>query len=208
MKLWSDTFGEGSKLRDDYVFMKPHPTQHAILSQNKNPHLAWGEIPRDAKSLVLIMHDSDAPQSRDFVNKTDKTLPFDAPRSEFFHWVLVDIPTSGSPIQAGEFSKLVTVKGKPGPAAPRGMRQGLNDYTTWFKGNLAMEGNYFGYDGAGPPWNDEKIHHYHFTLFAIKEKKFPIEGNFTGKDVVNALVGKVIEKTRLSCLYSIYPKAR
>ncbi len=207
MKLWSDTFGEGSRLREDYVFLKPHPSQHAILAGNKNPHLAWGDVSRDAKSLVLIAHDSDAPLSKDMVNKPDKILPFDAPRGEFFHWVLVDIPPSGSPIQPGEFSKGVIAKGKPGPAAPRGMRQGLNDYTQWFKGNPAMEGNYFGYDGAGPPWNDEKIHHYHFTLFALKEKKCPVEGNFTAKDVLNALVGKVIDKVRLSCLYAIYPKA-
>lgn len=208
MKLWSDTFGEGSRLRDDYAFLKAHPTQHAIMANNKNPHFAWGEISRDAKSLVLIFHDSDAPLSRDLANKPDKTLPYDAPRGEFFHWVLVDIPTSGSPIQAGEFSKGVTAKGKPGPAAPRGMRQGLNDYTNWFKGNPSMEGNYFGFDGPGPPWNDEKIHRYAFTLLAIKEKKCPVEGNFTGKDVLNALNGKVIEKVRLTCNYAINPKAR
>jgi phosphatidylethanolamine-binding protein (PEBP) family uncharacterized protein len=88
------------------------------------------------------------------------------------------------------------------------MRQGLNDYTNWFKGNPSMEGNYFGYDGRGPAWNGEKIHRYAFTLLAIKEKKCPVDGNFTGKDVLNALNGKVIEKVRLNCLYAINPKAR
>ncbi len=85
MKLWSDTVGEGGRLRDDYVFIKPHPTQHAIMAGNKNPHSAWGEVSRDTKSLVLLMHDNDAPSNRDLVNKTDKTVPCDFPRVKFIH---------------------------------------------------------------------------------------------------------------------------
>jgi len=66
-------------------FIKPHPTQHAIMAGNKNPHLAWGEVSRDAKSLVLLMHDNDAPSNRALVNKTDKTVPYGFPRVKFIH---------------------------------------------------------------------------------------------------------------------------
>ena len=48
----------------------------------------------------------------------------------------------------------VTARGKPGPHAPRDARQGVNDYTGWFAGDKDMAGNYFGYDGPCPPWND------------------------------------------------------
>jgi hypothetical protein len=45
-------------------------------------------------------------------------------------------------------------------------RHGLNDYTGWFAGDAAMAGNYFGYDGPFPPFNDSLMHHYVFTLYA------------------------------------------
>ncbi len=208
MKLWSDSFSEGSQIRPDFTFLMPHSTQHAALSKNRNPHLAWGDLPPETKTLVLIVQDLDAPASKEFVNKTDKTIPFDFPRVNFFHWVLVDIPIKGSPIQSGEFSKEVTVKGKPGPGGPRGTRQGLNDYTNWFKGNANMEGNYFGYDGPGPAWNDERLHHYTITLFALKEKRCPVEGNFIAQDVINAINNITLAKAKLNYTYSIYPKAR
>ena len=50
---------------------------------------------------------------------------------------------------------------------PRGARQGINDYTGWFAGDKDMAGNYFGYDGPCPPWNDEIPHRYVFTLYAL-----------------------------------------
>jgi phosphatidylethanolamine-binding protein (PEBP) family uncharacterized protein len=55
------------------------------MAGNKNPHLAWGEVSRDAKSLVLLMHDNDAPSNRALVNKTDKTVPYGFPRVKFIH---------------------------------------------------------------------------------------------------------------------------
>ena len=72
------------------------------------------------------------------------------------------------PIARGEFSEGVTARGKPGPHAPRGARQGINDYTGWFAGDKDMAGNYFGYDGPCPPWNDEMPHRYVFTLYRAR----------------------------------------
>ena len=94
-------------------------------------------------------------------------MPASLPRVDFFHWVLVDLPPDARPIERGEFSDGVTARGKPGPHAPRGARQGINDYTGWFAGDKDMAGNYFGYDGPCPPWNDALPHHYVFTLYAL-----------------------------------------
>ena len=208
MKFWSDSVSDNNRIREEYAFIKIHPTQHAELAKNRSPHLAWGELPEGTKSLVLIMHDIDAPTSKDFVNKKEKMVPFDYPRTDFYHWVLVDIDTKTF-IQPSEFSKEVTIKGKSGPASLRGTRQGLNDFTQWYKGNPNMEGKYFGYDGPAPPWNDERLHHYIFTLYALNVKRCPVEGEFTGKDVVNALMGGVVlDKAQIKCVFSIFPKAR
>ena len=43
----------------------------------------------------------------------------------------------------------------------------MNDYTGWFAGNAEMAGDYFGYDGPFPPFNDSLVHHYVFTLYAL-----------------------------------------
>ncbi len=209
MKIWSDSVSDGSRLREEYAFLKPHNTHHAELGKNRNPNFAWGEMPEGTKSLVIVMHDIDAPTSRDFVNKAGKVVPYDYPRTEFYHWAAVDLDTKTF-VQPGEFSKEVTVKGKPGPAGARGTRQAINDFTEWYKGNAAMEGIYSGYDGPAPPWNDEKLHTYVFTLYALKEKRCPVEGNFTCKDVLNTLTGSglVLDKATLKCTYSLFPKAR
>lgn len=207
MKFYSDSFGDGSRLGGEYVFLKPHLSHYAELAKNRNPHFAWGEMPEGTKSLVLVMHDIDAPTSRDFVNKVGKVVPHAYPRTEFYHWAVVDLDPKTF-IQTGEFSKEVTVKGKPGPAGNRGTRHAINDFTEWYKGNPNMEGIYFGYDGPAPPWNDEKVHNYIFTLYALREKRCPVEGNFNCKDVVNSLTGLVLDKAMLKCTYAIYGKAR
>ena len=56
----------------------------------------------------------------------------------------------------------------------------MNDYTGWFAGDAEMAGDYFGYDGPFPPFNDSLVHHYVFTLYALTVDRAPVEGAFTG----------------------------
>ncbi len=73
---------------------------------------------------------------------------------------MADIPATVQEIAAGSCSDGFVVKGKPAPAGPAGSRQGLNDFTGWFAGNPDMAGDYLGYDGPYPPFNDERMHRY------------------------------------------------
>jgi Raf kinase inhibitor-like YbhB/YbcL family protein len=125
---------------------------------------------------------------------------------DFFHWVLVDIPASLSAIAEGEFSEGVSARGKPGPEAKHGTRQGINDYTGWFSGDKDMEGKYYGYDGPCPPWNDEIMHHYVFTLYALDCARCPVSGTFSGPDVLKAIDGHVLAKASLTGSYTLNPK--
>ena len=68
-----------------------------------------------------------------------------------------------------------------------------------------MAGNYFGYDGCCPPWNDEIPHHYVFTLYALDIEKLPVSGIFTGQDVWQALKGHVLDKATITGTYSLNP---
>ena len=208
MQISSDSFKNGERIPARCAFGKPNPETHVELSDNKNPHLAWSGLPAGTKSLVLICHDVDVPSKPDHVNTEGVTVPASLPRVDFYHWVLVDLAPNSAPIAEGEFSNGITPKGKPGPEGPRGTRQGLNNYTQWFAGDESMAGNYIGYDGPCPPWNDEIIHHYHFTLYATDLEKCPVQGTFTGPDVLSAIAGHVLATASLVGTYAIYPHAK
>jgi len=71
MKLSSSAFKEGESI----------PSKYTCDGKNINPPLEISEVPKEAKSLVLIMDDPDVPA---FVRK-DRM---------FVHWVVFDIPVS------------------------------------------------------------------------------------------------------------------
>jgi Raf kinase inhibitor-like YbhB/YbcL family protein len=202
MKLWSDSWTNGDRIPARYAAGKL--TESGVgFADNVNPHLAWSDVPAGTRSLALICHDFDVPSRGDDVNQPDREVPSDLPRVDFFHWVLVDLPPSLSQIAEGEFSRGFTARGKPGPSAPHGARQGLNDYTNWFASDAQMSGHYFGYDGPFPPFNDSLVHHYVFTLYALDLERLPVEGRFTGADVRTALAGHVLAEATHSGTYTL-----
>ncbi len=209
MKLWSDTFEDGAAIPGAYAFCVIDPVMHVALSGNKNPHLAWSDVPVGTKSLALIVHDPDVPSRGDDVNQEGKIVPADLPRVDFFHWVLVDVPPGISHIAAASFSDGVTPRGKSGPAISASpidaARHGLNDYTGWFAQDAQMAGDYFAYDGPCPPWNDAIVHRYVFTLYALDIAQVPVNGKFTGAQVRDAIAGHVLAQASISGWYGLNP---
>lgn len=205
MKLTSNSLTDGAPISGEFAFCVPVATGHISLAPNRNPHLAWDDLPAGSQSLALICHDPDVPSRGDDVNQEGRSVPAALPRVDFFHWVLVDLPPAAGEIAVGEFCDGVTARGKPGPEAPRGTRQGINDYTGWFAGDADMAGNYFGFDGPCPPWNDEIVHRYHFTLYALDLARCPVDGRFTGQDVLAAMAGHVLAEARITGTYTLNP---
>jgi Raf kinase inhibitor-like YbhB/YbcL family protein len=208
MKFASASFGHNFAIPEEYAFCAPDRKTRVKMSKNYNPHLTWSDLPAGTKSLALICHDYDVPSKPDDVNQEGCTIPASLPRVDFHHWVLVDVGPKPAIINTGEFSDGVTRRGKKGPEAPRGTRQGLNDYTAWFASDKDMSGNYFGYDGPCPPWNDTIPHHYVFTLYALDVEKCPVTGIFKGPDVLAAIEGHVLEKASFTGLYSLNPDVK
>lgn len=208
MKLTSASFGHNQPIPAEFAFCAPDPQSHATLSRNRSPQLAWSDLPAGTKSLALICHDYDVPSRADDVNQEGRTIAAALPRIDFYHWVLVDLAPAPAAISAGEFSDGVTPRGKKGPAGPRGTRQGLNDYTMWFASDKNMAGDYFGYDGPCPPWNDTIAHHYVFTLYALDVAKCAVSGVFKGPDVLAAVKGHVLGQASLTGVYSLNPDVR
>lgn len=207
MKLTSVSFESNGPIPSEFAFAKYHPDTHFELSANRNPHLSWSQVPPGTRSFVLLCVDTDVPSRPDSVNREDSTIAPTLPRVDFYHWVLVDIPGDTKEIRAGEFSDGITPHGKRGPTSIRGTRQGLNNYTQWFESDPQMAGTYFGYDGPCPPWNDSIQHHYHFILYAVDFSVCPVEGTFTGPDVIRACEGHVLGKAVLTGTYSLNPDA-
>jgi hypothetical protein len=86
------------------------PARHTCEGADVSPALAWSNVPHNAKSLVLIVDDPDAPDPA-------------APRMTWVHWVLYNLPPSASGLPEGV--------GRD--ALPKGTVEGLTDYkrTGW-----------------------------------------------------------------------------
>jgi Raf kinase inhibitor-like YbhB/YbcL family protein len=81
------------------------PTQYTCDGQDISPPLAWSDVPKAAKSLVLIVDDPDAPDPA-------------APKMTWVHWLLYNLPadTTGLP------------EGVSQDRLPPGTLQGTNDW--------------------------------------------------------------------------------
>lgn len=205
MQLWSDSFKDGGAISAKFAFCRMDPKARVALSDNKNPHLGWRDVPPGAKSLVLICHDRDAPSQGNDVNQLGREVPADLPRVDFFHWTLVDLPPDMLAIAEGEFCDGVLARGKTGPEALRGARQGINDYTGWFAADQDMSGDYYGYDGPCPPWNDSIVHHYSFTLYALDLAHLLVERTFTAQQALAAMDGHILAQASISGSYTLSP---
>ena len=206
MKLVSDSVRNGRPLPAEYAFGMLDQGGKVVLSGNRNPHLAWSDVPAGAESLVLLCIDGDVPCDATDVNRAGVALPASMPRDDFFHWSLIDIPVGLHQIAEGALSDGVVARGKPGPESSldgAAVRQGVNDYTRWFSTDPAMAGDYYGYDGPCPPWNDERVHHYIFRLYALDVPRLELAGRFTCADVLNAIHGHIIDEAQLIGTYSL-----
>ena len=59
MHITSHSFKPDAPIPEQFAFARPHPETHVTLSDNRNPHLAWSDLPDGCRSLVLICVDED-----------------------------------------------------------------------------------------------------------------------------------------------------
>jgi len=200
-------FGEGDPIPGIFAFCIPAATGHVALAPNRNPLVRWAGAPDGTRSYAVLCVDSDAPTVPDTVNKEGMTVPAILHRAEFSHWVLVDVPVNISEIPEGADSDGVTEHGKHIGPTPFGLR-GRNDYTGWFAGDPDMEGTYGGYDGPCPPWNDELVHHYTFTVYALDVESLGLSGDFGLLDARKAMDGHVLASASQVGTYTLNPELR
>ncbi len=205
LKVRVDSIKNGGMIPDKYAFCMPAAQGHTTAGPNISPPISWSKGPKGTQSYVVIMTDDDSPkENRDKMNKEGMTVPSTSARQTFYQWVTVDIPANVQSLKEGNDSTARVLHGKPATPAGVGVR-GLNMYTVVFAANEAMKGNYYGYDGPCPPWNDENLHHYHFYVYALSVKSLNMPKDFDGPAVLEAMKGKILAEGKLDANYTQNP---
>lgn len=199
------SFEDGAPIPEEYAFGVKAEVGHVkAAGGNRNPHLSWSGAPDGTRSYAVLCIDPDVPTVFDDVGVEGKTIPTTMPRQVFYHWVLVDLPTSVTEIAEGADSDGITPKGKPiGPSL--GGVTGANDYTMFMAGDPDMGGTYGGYDGPFSPWNDELVHRYIFRVLALDVPSLGLSGDFGGADVLKAAEGHILASDEVMGTYTLNP---
>ncbi|AIL32373.1 YbhB/YbcL family Raf kinase inhibitor-like protein [Basilea psittacipulmonis] len=210
MKLSSQAIQDGKRIDPVYAFCRLEQTE-MTLSDNISPDLSWSDVPAGTLSFAVVVHDPDAPSVADDVNQTDKVIPEDFPRADFYHLLIWDIPKEVTELPKGALSNGIVNRGKSDDYLKQGSstdlqgaKLGVNDYTAWFKGDESMQGNYFSYDGPCPPFNDERVHRYYFTVYALSVETLNLtEKAVTGPQLLSAIKPYVLGQATLVGTYTL-----
>ena len=172
---------------------KPIPAKYALCKatddgksdkgENFRPALNWSGAPKDTKSFVVTMFDPDVPADFTNAGKDGVTIAPDAKRQVFYHWSLADIPKKFNALPGGDREITIAM-----PAA--------ND----LKGYADVHE----YGGPCPPWNDERLHHYHFEVRALDVKSLRLPENATAKQVRDAALKHTLAKGEVVGTYTLY----
>lgn len=149
LRLTSPAFSDGA----------PIPNQYTSKGDNVNPPLNILNTPAGAESLAIIMHDPDAP------------------RGDFLHWLVWDIPPSTEAIAANSL--------------PVGALQGFND------------SDELGYMGPAPP-PGTGTHRYTFELYALNTT-LDMDAHATREELESTMKGHILDHTTLTGLFSAEP---
>ena len=135
------------------------PRQYTCDGKDLSPALFWTGVPGRTASLALIVNDPDAP------------------RGDWVHWVLYDMPATRRDLPE-QVPPKDTIEG--------GGTHGLND---------------FGRLGWGGPCPPSGMHQYVFSLFAL-DKVLGLGPRATRDEVVQALSGHTVALARLTGKYA------
>jgi Raf kinase inhibitor-like YbhB/YbcL family protein len=189
------------------AFCAPTPDGKSTGGPNVSPAVRWTAGPAGTKSYALALLDPHVPADLSALNKDGVTIAADAARQDFFHWVLADIPAGLTAIPEGAEGRGVVAHGKP--AGPTGHgRRGANDYGRFLAGDPQMAGIYGGYDGPCPPWNDQRVHGYRLTVYALDTDRLNLADGFDGRALIAAINGHVTAQGTTVVRYTLNPALR
>lgn len=207
--LESSSLEDGRPIPGRFAVAVPTPEGRAEMAgRDLSPHLRWSGEPEGTRSFAIIVVDPDVPADRNRMGVEGVWLGDDEPRVRFAHWLIADIPADVREIAEGADGDGFVAHGRsPGPAAVGGI-SGANGYGGLFEGNAALEGTYGGWDGPFPPWNDEHLHHYVTTVYALDVEDVGLEAGFTLEALEAAIDGHVLAQAEIVPTYTLNPDLR
>lgn len=182
---------DGQPIPAKYALCRLSKEGKSLSGQNIRPEIFWNHAPQNTKSYAVIVHDTDVPQDFTNAGKEGVVIESDAPRRDaFYHWALTDIPVEVNDIRSGRES---TVIGFGKPAS--------NDLGAYMP-------NPKNYGGPCPPSNDERIHHYHFTVYALDVPSLELSDDATAREAADAAKEHMIAKGEVVGTYTLNPTLR
>ncbi len=131
------------------------PVQYTCKGADLSPPLRWLDGTGRAKSYVLMMTDSDAP------------------KGDWVHWLLVNIPSNMSQLQQGA-------------SLPEG---------------AVSVGNSYGKTGYSGPCPESGTHHYAFKVWAL-DTVLDLDATATQDDVMKAMEGHMVANNQIIGVYT------
>ncbi len=169
------------RIADSAALCAPAADGKSIGGQNIRPTIGWSAGPVGTRSYAILVTDPDVPADLSQADKAAAPIEENAPRQLYYHWALFNIPPGTTALAAG-------------PGAPAVGIAATNDVSP----------DKLAYGGPCPPWNDERLHHYHFTVYAL-DANLPLAQGAIARDVAAALAPHVLAKGEAVGTYSTNP---
>lgn len=209
MALESTSVAHGQPIDVEHAVATPTADGRAEMAgADRSPHLRWTGEPDDTRSFAISVVDPDVPADRTRMGVEGLSLGDDEPRVEFAHWLVVDLPPDVHELPEGAGGEGFEAHGRPpGPTTVGGL-QGENGYRGLFEGNTDLEGTYGGWNGPFPPWNDEHVHRYVTTVYALDVDSLGLEVGFDLEAFRRAIEGHVLATAEIVPTYTLNPSLR
>jgi Raf kinase inhibitor-like YbhB/YbcL family protein len=209
LAIESTSLADGRPIREVHAVATPTPDGKAEMAgPDRSPHLRWSGEPEGTRSFALSVVDPDVPADRARMGVEGLSLGDAEPRVDFAHWLVVDIPPTVHEIAEGAGGEGFVPHGRPPGRASFGGIEGQNGYRGLFEGNADLEGTYGGWDGPFPPWNDEIVHRYETTVYALDVDTLGLEPGFSLEAFRSAIDGHVLERATIVPTYTLNPSLR
>lgn len=164
------------------------PDGKSTAGENLRPAMRWSGAPEGTQSFAVLVTDPDVPADFTDAGKDGKVVKQDAPRQLFYHWALADIPANTTSI----------------PGAPSDQNPAFGVPAKNSLGAYLPNAHFYG--GPCPPWNDERLHHYSYSVFALDVASLNLKNDATAQDLEKAMKGHVLATGNVTGTYSLNPK--
>jgi Raf kinase inhibitor-like YbhB/YbcL family protein len=205
----SSSVADGEPIPETFAVATPTPDGRSELAgRDLSPHLRWSGEPEGTRSFAISVVDPDVPVDRTRMGVEGLSLGDAEPRVDFAHWLVVDIPSDVHELREGAGGDGFVAHGKPMDQPATGAVTGQNGFRGLFEGNADLEGTYGGWDGPYPPWNDEQVHRYFTTVYALDVETLGLKPGFTLDEFRAAMHGHILDEGQIVPTYTLNPSLR